>query len=405
MKIRLLFLALLLSVDNSYAQKDNVGIVVEYSMPINVAYSVYDPPLLINQVQDKKDIDYSLLSGLLQSFLSASNMKWALSDYLDKNATTSRDEEHFEAVKKTDVDKNYIQLETVYQFNYKSRKFAYIKYSFIMDKVPFPIIGMMSAEFSNGRWYISTLLNQHDVFTILSNLDSMVLRELFVGKSDDNDIEKIIKETKRNGHLDMYLIGQLYPELNANNIIKSKIKDQRLIIEGYEYLNANTSATAETSNHTILNPFVLDQAIFSEYSNKGKDVINDENGLDTYENQPEILLLKDTPIDLVHKFEFVSGGKAYYIIKYIDGNTKATLINNDDGNFSINTSNQFDSWVSFFGKIKSNAFISLFNKDTQDGKLQEIIKAFTKSNGGLNLDLVVDYFEENIDELTTYFDN
>ncbi len=74
MKIRLLLIAVQLYVYNGNAQKDNLGLVVEYSIPIDVTFSVYDPPLRINQVKDQKDIDYSNLQGLIQSFLSASNL-------------------------------------------------------------------------------------------------------------------------------------------------------------------------------------------------------------------------------------------------------------------------------------------------------------------------------------------
>ncbi|MDX1364551.1 hypothetical protein [Arenibacter latericius] len=405
MKIRFILLAVLIYTFPGNAQKDNLGVVVEYSIPIDVAFSVYDPPLRINQVNIQSDIDYSNIQGLLQSFLSASNMEWALSDYLDVNATTSRDEAHFEAVKNTDVEKNYIQLETAYQFRYENRMMAYIKYSFIMDKVPFPLIGMMSAEFSNNRWYISTLLNQEDVFTVLTNLESSVLKELFSGVSDDNLVEDIITTTHRNGYFDMFKIGQIYSELNADSPIKEKIMDKRLLIRGYEFLNATTSSVAETSTHKILHPFVLDQAIFSEYSNKDKGVSNDESGQNDYENQPEAVLLTDTPIDLIHKFEFISGGKTFYIIKYIDQDTKAVLIDNDNGNFVINTSDQFSAWVNFLGKIKSDVFISLFNNAPQDATLQEIINSFGKEDGGINLDLVVDYFEQNSADLNSYFDN
>lgn len=405
MKFRFLLLAILIYTQQGNAQKDNLGVVVEYSIPLDVDFSIYAPPLRINQVADQTDIDYSNLQGLLQSFLSASNMEWALSDYLDENATTSRDEDHFEAVRNTDVEKNYIQLETAYRFNFENRKMAYIKYSFIIDQVPFPIIGTMSAEFSQDRWYISTLLNQEDVFTVLSNLEPSVLKQLFIGESDDTTIEDIIKRTHRKKLFDMYLMGQIYSELNSDDTINEKIKDKRLMIEGYEYLNATTSSMPETSNHKILHPFALDQAIFTEYSNKDKGVSNDENGQNAYENQPEAVLLTDTPIDLIHKFEFISGGKTYYIIKYIDQNTKAVLINNENGNFVINPSDQFSSWVDFLGKIKSEVFISFFDSEPQDATLQEITSAFAKSDGGINLDLIVEYFEENSAELTGYIDN
>ena len=385
------------------AQQENLGIIVEYSTPINLTYDIYEPPLRIAKVETQAEIDYKNIEGLVQSFYSATDIEWALSDYLAKNATTSRDDGHFNAVKKSDAEENYIQLETVYAFKHQGRQMAYVRYSFIMEQVPFPIIGMMSAEFSEGRWYISTLLNQQDVFTVLSNLEPSVLNNLFTGESDDADINNIIQRTSRNDRFDMFLMGQLYPELNEDESIKAKIKDKRLIVEGYEFRNASISSKPQTYNYIILNPFVLDQAIFSEYANKDKGVINDEKGLKAYENRPEALLLKPAPIDLINNLEFTTQGQTYNLIKYVDGTPKVVLIEENGGTFSLSASNAFDSWKTFFSEIKSDILASIFNKNINDRKLKEIADGVSKPDGGINIDALITYFETNRGDLASYY--
>ncbi|SIS40361.1 hypothetical protein SAMN05421766_101577 [Zobellia uliginosa] len=101
MKIKLIYLLILLYAFTVQGQKENLGIVVEYTAPIDLTFQTYDPPLKIKKTTQKEGINYKEIEGLLQSFFSASDMEWALSDYLAKNATTSRDESHFETIKKS----------------------------------------------------------------------------------------------------------------------------------------------------------------------------------------------------------------------------------------------------------------------------------------------------------------
>ena len=84
--------------------------IVEKNEEIDITYSIYSPPLKINPVKFQKDIDYSKISGLLQSYLSADNLEWALSDYFVKPNSIDRNQEHFVAVKKQEY------LETLMDF-------------------------------------------------------------------------------------------------------------------------------------------------------------------------------------------------------------------------------------------------------------------------------------------------
>lgn len=405
MKIKLINLLILLYAFTVQGQQENLGIIVEYTASIDLTFQTYEPPLKIIKASQKESIDYKKIEGLLQSFFSASDMEWALSDYLAENATTPRDERHFENIKKIDVDKNYIQLEMVYGFNYQGRQMAYVRYSFIMDQMPFPIIGMISAEFSEGRWFISTLLNQSDVFTVLSNLEPGVLKQLFSGKSTNADINKIIAKTSRNGQFNIFLMGQLYSEFNKDESIKSQIKDKRLIIKDYEFKNASLTVKPESTKYTILNPFVLDQAKFLEYTKKDKGVMNDEKGQKAYEGKPEAIVLKTTPVDFMVKLEFTTQSKTYHLIKYFDSTAQVVLITNNEGNFSISQSKQFDSWKMFFTELKTEVLDSIFNKDYSNSKLEKIVEDVSRPDGGINIDALIAYFEDNRSELGEYYDN
>lgn len=405
MKIKPIYLLILLYAFSVQGQQENLGIVVEYTAPIDLTFQTYDPPLKIKKTSQKEGINYKEIEGLLQSFFSASDMEWALSDYLAENATTSRDKSHFEAIKKIDADKNYIQLEMVYGFNYQGRQMAYVRYSFIMDQMPFPIIGIISAEFSEGRWFINTLLNQSDVFTVLSNLDPVVLKQLFSGKSSNPDINKIIAKTSQNGLFNMFLMGQLYTEFNKDESIRSQMKDKRLIIKDYEFKNASLTVKPVTTKYTVLNPFVLDQAKFLEYTKKDKGVMNDEKGQKAFEGKPEAIVLKNTPIDFMVKLEFTTQGKTYHLIKYFDSTAQVVLITNNEGNFSISPSKQFDSWKMFFAEIKSDVLDSIFNKNISDSKLEKIVEDVSRIDGGINIDALITYFEDNRTELGEYYDN
>lgn len=104
--------------------EENNGIVIEYNKDLTIEYITYNPPLRINKVENQSKIDYSKIEGLVQSFFSASNLNWALSDYLNENPKTGRGEKHFDAIKELDPQKKYSQLETIYKFVYNSRQFA-----------------------------------------------------------------------------------------------------------------------------------------------------------------------------------------------------------------------------------------------------------------------------------------
>ena len=198
--IRNILFSLILSINFLSAQSNNLGYVVEYNKPISVNFTLYNPPLRMNKVEKVDNINYGSIEGLLQSYLSASNIEWARNEYLNDSITISRDIEHFLAVKKAQLE-DYIQLESAYKFNYGERQMAYVKYSFIFKELPFPLISIASMEFVNNRWYFSNLLNQGAVYELLSKHNNRFLLDCFSGQSEKSEWADIIQESKNKENL------------------------------------------------------------------------------------------------------------------------------------------------------------------------------------------------------------
>ena len=202
---------------------------------LNVVFRVYENPLRINQVESQEKIDFSKPEGLLQSFYSANNLPWALSDYLFKQDKIVRDSTHFENVKKRNNTENYIQVETSYSFFSKSREYTILKYGFIVKDFPFPLFGILVAEKNNGRWYISKVSNQNQITTILVNLDNKILLNLFSGKSNLKIEEDLIKKTQNEkGYFSFVKMDKVYDEIisSNDNAQIDFLRDKRLLKEG-----------------------------------------------------------------------------------------------------------------------------------------------------------------------------
>jgi len=391
MKKQILILLIIFNFTPSFSQ-DNEGIIVQYNKPMEIEYLIYNPPLKIKQVKNQSKINYSEIEGLIQSRFSVSNEKWDLSDYLDKKEIRKRDEKFYKSVKNRNFKKNYIQIETIYKFKHNNREFAYIKYSKIMDKAPFPFIGTLSAEKHNDRWYINYLYNQTNIFHMFSNFEPKVLNSIFKLKSNDKEVVKIINSIKGdNGNFDFSLMSNVFDSLMKNKSGRKLIRDKRLTIMDYGFRNAIANSKPLTYNYTINHPFLLKKSVFTHYTNKNKNITNSEKNIKFYTNKPESLLLNNSPISLINKFYFVDDNKEYYIIKYLDKTTKVVTIQKEKGLFTLLDSNKYKAWEDMFLKIKGSSFIALFQSNT-DSIIKNKIKGIST---GINIDLLSSYIKNN----------
>ncbi|MEC3908212.1 hypothetical protein VOI54_14370 [Tamlana sp. 2201CG12-4] len=200
------------------------GFIVEVNRDIDIKYQLYSPPLRINQVESQKEINYSKIEGLLQSYLSADNLEWALSDYFVKPKSISRNQEHFDTVKKYE-NEDYIQLESAYLFRHNEREFAYVKYSMIFEKLPFPWVSLLVLEKINNRWYLSKLINQNQILLLLGNTTPQFLLQCFDKESKDKNISKIISESTVNNIISMRRLSLSINDFDSK--LKEKFYDNR----------------------------------------------------------------------------------------------------------------------------------------------------------------------------------
>ncbi|MDQ8013090.1 MAG: hypothetical protein REI96_11620 [Flavobacterium nitrogenifigens] len=403
MKINFLLLLIFLSTTiKIFAQNENEGYIVEDNKNILVKLSNYQIPVKINRVNSQDQIDYSTIDGLLQSFFSATNEKWALDEYLNKNLKISRDAEHFEATKKLNQN-NYIQKEIVYEFNYLNHKMAYVKYSFIAEKVPFPIIGVMSMENINNRWYISNLLNQGAILSIISRTDPTFLIDLFSGKSINKEYNELIKKSKnKSGIVDILILYKNIQQLHDNNSsLYKQITDQRLIIENLEFRNAAINSKPILYNFTISQPFLYDNVQLNEYRDSEKGITKLDKRSEKFSNLPESLIIDDIPINLIAKLKITFQNEDFFIIKYEKNNKKyVTIIQNENGNFLKLESDNFKNITELLVKTKASFLHKILSNTYPQSK-----DYISGSDGGMNVSLALEYISLNKSTLSKYLDN
>lgn len=375
-----------------FSQSQNEGYIVEDEKNITVELSNYNIPLKINKVTSQDQINYSSIDGLLQSFFSATDEKWALDEYLDKNIKLTRDAEHFDATKKLG-SQNYIQKELVYEFNYSNHKMAYVKYSFIVDKIPFPIIGVMSMEYVNNRWYINNLLNQGAIFSIISRSDPNFLIDLFSGKSSNNEYNELIKSCKnKSGIISISLFYKKIQELhNSKLALYKKLTDQRLIIENKEFRNAEINSKPLLYKFTISQPFLYDNVQLYQYKDSEKGITKTDKRFEKFLLLPEVIIIDNTPINFISKLKISFQNEDYYLIKYEKKQKKLiSIIKNNNGNFLTTESDDFKNInelllitkTSFLQKILSNNYL-------------QSKKHIVGSDGGINVSSALEYIKSN----------
>ncbi|RVU91583.1 hypothetical protein EH230_12110 [Flavobacterium columnare] len=375
-----------------YSQ-DNNGYVVEYNMPLSVEFQVYEIPLRINKVDSQAQIDYSCINGLLQSYLSASNMVWAKSEYIDENEKIIRDNEHFEAVKKASIN-DYIQLETTYTFNFQNKKYAFVKYSLVFEKLPFPWTSLMILENKNNRWYISKLINQNQILLFLGNSSNDFIVDCLSQKNRDIETNKIIENSKVNNKISM---SKLSLQINSfDEKLKSKFYDKRILDEKFGFRNASLSVTSKTYKFELYHPFLFNTFEIYNYKNEN-NIIKDDKNSTAYQNRPEFILLTDQPINFLSKIIIDNGDKKYYIIKFKRNNNLFTsIIEGVNNQYSIVENNSLNQMSNIFHKYGS----SLIKEFIENPKSE-----FIGSDGGVNIDEIFDYIEKNKASLSKYLDN
>lgn len=379
-------------------QKDYSNFLLTHNIVSNEKYDVYEIPLKMTQVDAQTKIDYSRPEGVLQSFFSANNKDWALSDYLVKPERMVRDQEHFDAVRKRDVTKDYIQLESIYNFEYNDRQFAFLKYVIQLDKLPFPLLGILSIEKVNNRWYISHLINQNQVSTPLLNFDNAVLISLFSNRHNSNikiNLEKLMQ--LKTGVFSFAKADRIFGNLvsQSNMSMLKMLKDKRIIDETFKAPIAIENSKYVSYKFEVAHPFLIDSTRYLEYSKTDSIVLSNTENMKLWEDKPESLLANETSVvKLDTKFSFYWKNKEYNVITYFSPIKNTIVIVKENGSFKRETIS-FQDFKSLFQNLKKGLLLKLVQLDIENADLARIKKVCSASDGVLNLSLLIDYLENN----------
>ena len=385
------------------------GIPLEYSETKEVSFKIFSPALKINKTIKQSNIDYSKVEGLLQSYFSATDSIWDKSDYLDKNHKSVKDMEHYNSVKKSNADKEYVEIESIYEFTHNNQKRNYVKYALTIDGLPFQIVTVLSCVEVNKRWYIDNLFNQSNALSLLSKLNSEKLKLLF---QSDKTTDKIINEIKLkcsiDGIIDINLLYDFYDieSKNEQSLIMKNIRDQRNWVENYQYPKAAFKVVPTSTALRVTMPFSLNDAVFSVYD-KGENLLtNTPETLKKVKDNVEKLLIPSSQetVKLIHKLKFTYGDSTQHIIKYEKGekfyveNLPNDKTDNKDQILLIDLKN-------VILKIKPNTFLDLNSNETISKSLESIRSQSTSiTEKMLNLTVLNRLLEKNKVKLAPFLD-
>ena len=397
------FLIIFFIIQFSYSQNKNTGQVIEYNKKIEVEFSYYSPPKKIDRVDKKEEIDYSSIEGLLQSYISATNLEWAKEEYINSDMTIVRDSTHFNSIKNSTIN-DYIQLENIYNFKYYGRNIAFVRYSQIYKDLPFPFISILSIEKANNRWYISILFNQNSVYFLLRKLKNEFIVDVLKGSSSNNVLNILLNQsTDEQGNIMLEVLSKNFYDLRTKDKASyNQLLDEKQISEMYNFRNAEKIVSPISSIFSnIYHPFVFDNFRFNSYENSKKSIILNEASSKKYKNKPELLLLSTEPIYLLNKITIKDNGKEFYLIKFKKNNKIfVEEISLQNKVFIKNADNKFDNIKKFLGNYNSELLGRVFSKKLNKKTLDYI----TTDTGSINIDLFIQYLKSNKEDFNTYLE-
>lgn len=386
------------------------GIPLEYNDVKEINFKIFNPALRINKADSPSEIDYTKVEGLIQSYFSANDSIWDKSDYFDKEHKSVKDQEHYNLVKKSNKEKEYVEIESIYEFSEKGKKINFVKYAITIDGLPFQIIAVMTCAEINNRWYIYDMFNQGNIQTLIKGLDSNKLNSIFQDTKENNNLLKDIKrKISINNITDIntfYSYYKTWYKENNSQYLK-EIRDERNWIENYHYAKAELGITPRTTNSQISMPFSLDNSIFHVYK-KGEDIlINSPESVEKYKNSVEKFLIPSTneSIKLIQKFKFSSDDSVYFIIKYEKNNKFYTGTFLENKGKVENNSPLFNTLNNLILKLKPNTFIDLNSTDPIQKDLENIrLQAQNQTQKMINLTILNQLIEKNKASLSKYLD-
>ena len=126
----------------------------------------------------------------------------------------------------------------------------------------------------------------------------------------------------------------------------------------------------------------------------------DENSTNKFSKKPEILLLSDIPIELLSKIIVTTESDNYHIIKYLQGDVKKiSVIKTEGAKFVVTENSKIGVIKEIFLKYKETFLV-----DVLQNNVSSLSKFIRGSDGGINIDLALNYLEANQASFSKFLD-
>jgi hypothetical protein len=234
MKIKIKILILLLITQSNFSQEKGAR---SYSFNINeILFYKYNSDFKVKATKDFKAIKNEFPEDLMQSILSCSNEEWEIFNTLGgKEKAEINDSDHYNHIKKMDVEKTYFELKHKLEFEIDGIPTAIVKFYFITQDSPRPQAGLTVMQKKGNRWYKTSMKMVSNLAMTVLRLKTEEFQKIINGNVNSPELIQINKKVFVNGKLDFNKLNQeidsWYMEPTKENISKKTyFKDSNSIL-------------------------------------------------------------------------------------------------------------------------------------------------------------------------------
>lgn len=362
--------------------------VLEYSTSSDIIFKVYSH----DENKLRKDLDSTIIKSvtpeeIARSYFFATSNESLSNLYMDKKQFTPKDEGHFNNIKNTKTEDMYIQLLHKTTYTIEEKQMCYVMFIAKIKDVNFPFPTLLSLIKKDDTWTIYKRANQQKLTDCLMMFKPCVLSNLTEGKSEDNDIKKIIEKTRS----------------TEAGIDFNKLFDELVAVQNNEALSEKLTMSDNL------------ECSWVDYKEtvKGKSEITGilpNTSIKIFREQDEELISKieknNDSIVLTSKLDFEYSKKKYALLKYNRIRPNGTVIKEIlrlDENLGLEKPAK--ELITLYENLKVEIFSDLTPSMNKSPLMESSLYQMTRGvYGVLNISKLNDLFENRREMFTEYIE-
>lgn len=208
-----------------FIKKIEAQAVLEYNINKDVEFKIYSgSENILKKVTNVSDFKSRTPEDVVRSYFFATSNNILSNLYFDKEQFTSKEESHFNNIKKTPSEDIYVQLLHKTNYNFLENQMCYIMFIAKIKGIDFPFPTLLSLTKKGENWLIYKRANQQKLTDCLMMFKPCVLSNLIEGKSDETDIKQLISKTEsENGSLDFIKLFDELVGIQNNEMLSTKL--------------------------------------------------------------------------------------------------------------------------------------------------------------------------------------